>query len=339
MNINEYGWPSYFKKLEENHSGYAIEEQTLARVGIENRSSFLLYSSFGEIQGILRGKFLSSVHESDLPKVGDWVAIQKLPNEDKAIVESVLPRNSKLSRGLENNQEQIIATNIDRIFIVQALDNDFNLRRLERYIITAKSSGCDYSIVLNKVDLDDNPQEKIDEIKKIAPEILIFAISAKKSLGMAELSKIIEPGSTVVFIGSSGVGKSTIINNLIGSDQLATQEVRLDDSKGKHTTTKRELILLANGSLLIDTPGIRELELSATEQTVKDSFEDIKELGLGCEYRDCDHDKSDGCAVKKALAAGTLERKRYESFLKLQDEKKNSPTESLSSGKARRKRN
>lgn len=265
MKLNELDWEKYSQSLK----NLEINEENVARVAVENRGGYLLYSNWGELTGIVQGKFIKKAKvEGDYPKVGDWVKISKLQGENKAIIEEILPRFSKLSRRriskdrseINNNQEeQIIATNIDTVFIVQGLDADFSLERLRRYLEAVKSGGAHPVVLLNKCDLIENPAEKKAEVLAENPDEEIIFVSAKTGHGLVEVKNLIDEKS-VVFVGSSGVGKSTLINALLGIDLQKIQDVRLDDSKGRHTTTKREMFLLQSGGILIDTPGMRELE-------------------------------------------------------------------------------
>ncbi|MEI7890418.1 MAG: ribosome small subunit-dependent GTPase A [bacterium] len=315
MNLEELGWDLYKQSLNEE-----IEKENIARVAVENRGGYLLYSVFGELEGIIQGKFMRSANsEVDYPKVGDWVWIEKLPGENKAIVKKVLPRLSKISRKRagEDVAEQIIATNIDVAFIVQALDGDFNIGRIERYVTMAREGQCEPVILLNKSDLISNADEKIAQVKKLFSDIKIFLVSAKDNSGVDEIRKLVSVGRSIVFVGSSGAGKSTLINALLGTDRQKTAEIRLDDSKGRHTTTKRELIVLPNGGMLIDTPGMRELGLWASEASLDEAFEDIDVFARLCKFNDCDHQFDKGCAIVKAVEEKLITSDRYDRYLKL----------------------
>lgn len=264
----------------------------------------------------MQGKKASSVY----PKVGDWIVFEKLAGEKKAIITTVLPRKSKLSRNKagEAAAEQIIAANIDTVFIVQGLDGDFNLGRLERYVAMTHAGNCRPVILLNKCDLIADTSAKLIQVKAALPGIPVFLTSAIDGLGIAQVRSLITTGLSVVFVGSSGAGKSTLINTLLGANQQKTGVTRMADSRGKHTTTKRELIVLASGGILIDTPGMRELGMwTHAETAATETFEDIQALQGECKFNDCDHERSQGCAIVAAVASGIIPQERYQSFLKL----------------------
>jgi ribosome biogenesis GTPase len=315
MDLRMLGWDFYKESLTEK-----IEGDNVARVAIENRGGYLLYSEYGELEGIIQGKFMRSASsEIDYPKVGDWVLIEKLSGENKAIIKKVLPRISKISRKRagEDVVEQIIATNIDIAFIVQGLDGDFNIGRIERYVTMAKEGGCEPIILLNKCDILSDNSEKLKEIQQLFLGVKIFLVSAVSKYGIDDVAALVAVGRSVVFVGSSGVGKSTLINALLGTDRQKTDDIRTDDSKGRHTTTKRELIVLPSGGLLIDTPGMRELGLWASESSLNEAFEDIEAFAKLCKFNDCDHQFDKGCAVVDAFKNGLITGERYQRYLKL----------------------
>jgi ribosome biogenesis GTPase len=289
-------------------------------VAVENRGGYLLYAEVGELEGIVQGKFIRNAKlESDYPKVGDWVLIEKLQGEAKAIIKEVLPRFSKIGRKRagEDVAEQIIAANVGIAFIVLGLDGDFNIGRIERYVAMAKEGGCEPIVLLNKSDLIEDAQVKLAEVESQLSGIKIFLVSAKNKFGVAEVSELISEGESVVFVGSSGAGKSTLVNALLGSERQKTNETRLDDSRGRHTTTKRELIVLPAGGILIDTPGMRELGLWASESALNEAFEDIEAFARLCKFNNCDHQFDKGCAVTEALAKKLITQERYDRYLKL----------------------
>jgi len=293
------------------------------RVAIEDRERYVLLTARGERPAEVSGRFMFEAESpADYPKVGDWVAIADEPSWETAIIHSLLPRRTRLSRHVagKRTEEQVLAANIDVILLVQGLDFDFNLRRLERQLIMAQKSGAEAVVLLNKADLQADPARFAARVREIAPGIEVLAVSARASGGLDEVRRRLRPGKTYVLIGSSGVGKSTIINALTGSEILATAPVREDDSKGRHITVRRQLLVLPGGSLLLDTPGVREFQLWEADGAVDDVFSDIAALAASCRYDDCIHVHETGCAVREAVESGKLPSGRYESYLKLRKE-------------------
>lgn len=317
MHITDIGWKHYLSRQKEQY-----DETRVGRVITEHKQGVLLYTNEGELVGVVPRKFIYKTDEFQMPKAGDWVTFDKLPQEEKAVVTKVLPRITKLARKEVGKkiQIQVIATNIDVVFIVMGLDDDYNVSRVERYLLLVKDSGARAVIILNKSDKASDIQAQIDQIQAIAKDTPIISIEATNQNEIEKIAGYIKPGETLVFVGSSGVGKSTLINNLIGFKRQHTQEVREKDDKGKHTTTRRELIMLPNGAVLIDTPGMRELGTVASEESLSENFADIEALASECEFRDCDHEKSDGCAIVQAIKNKDITRKHYEQFLKLRKE-------------------
>jgi ribosome biogenesis GTPase len=283
---------------------------------------------------IVSGRFrYDALAASDFPAVGDWVALEPTRPmagaDDPAVIATVLPRRSAFRRqaadstrrgGLNLHDEQVIAANIDVAFIVAGLDGDFNLRRLERYLAVAWSSGVAPVIVLNKADIADDLPGRLVAVEAIAPGVPIRVVSALTGDHVGDLAPHLAPGRTAVVLGSSGVGKSTLLNTLLGEQRQATSAVREDDSRGRHTTTHRELFLLPSGALLIDTPGIRSLEVAGADEGVGEAFDDIAELAAGCRFSDCRHEREPGCAVRAAIARGELTEERLASQRKLERE-------------------
>nr|WP_243297121.1 ribosome small subunit-dependent GTPase A [Bacillus litorisediminis] len=320
LKLHELGWNNH---LEEAFLPYKETHFTVGRVGLEHKGSYRIFTEAGVLLGEISGKMrFESTQREDFPAVGDWVVIQARPEEKRATIHAVLPRKSKFSRktaGL-TTEEQIIAANVDTLFIVTALNQDFNPRRVERYMIMAWESGANPVIVLSKADLCENPDEKVSEMESVAFGVPIIVISAKENMGVEKVADFIQPGQTMALLGSSGVGKSTLINTLAGEEIQKVQDIREDDDKGRHTTTHREMVLLPTGGILIDTPGMREFQLWEANEGLEHSFQDIESLAEQCLFRDCRHQTEPKCAVQEAIASGELDLKRYESYLKLQRE-------------------
>jgi ribosome biogenesis GTPase / thiamine phosphate phosphatase len=316
------GWNPFFQ---EHFQKLNIPDTVPARVISESRNSFQVYSKYGVLTAGIAGKMRYQVKAEDLyPTVGDWVAVKPLVDEKKAIILALLPRKSRFSRKVagERTAEQIISANIDTVFVVSGLDGgrSLSLRRIERYLTLAWNSGATPVIVLNKVDLCSDAEKFIQSVEEVAPGISIHAVSARERTGLDALRNYLIKGNTVAFLGSSGVGKSTIINALLGEEKQETGEVRPDNRLGRHTTTRRELILLPSGGIMIDTPGMREIQLWAGEDDLQGAFEDIEMLTEECRFGDCSHNAEPGCAVKAAIDRGELDPARLENYRKLQNE-------------------
>lgn len=318
MNLSQYGWNSYFDK---NFQQYK-DSYNVGRVALQHKASYRIYTERGEMKASLAGKMFFHCENSELPVVGDWVLIQYIPGENEAIIHGILERKTKFSRGAAGDKitEQVIATNIDTVFIITGLDNDMNLRRIERYLLLTWESGSNAVILLSKADLCSDVEEKIQEVQAIAFGVPVIAISAHQQKGIEDLYTYIRKGETIVFLGSSGVGKSTLVNCLIGEEKQKVREVRKFADRGKHTTTHRELILLPSGGIIMDTPGMRELQLWSSESSLSNTFDDIEELAQGCRFRDCQHEFEPGCNVQEAIDNGELDFKRLKNYQKMQRE-------------------
>lgn len=317
MNVKEYGFNAYFEAL-------ASEYPTLtpARITVQEKELYRIVSDGGEQFAEVSGKFRYRVDTvSEFPAVGDFVMVDHAGEDGNAVIHALLPRKSVFTRRAAGtaNREQVVAANIDTVFICMSLNNDFNLRRLERYLSVAWDSGATPVIVLTKSDLCDDLESKISEVYSVALGVDTVVTSSLSEDGISGIMPYLKPQKTASFIGSSGVGKSTLINRLSGSDTLATNGLRNDD-KGRHTTTHRELILLQNGALVIDTPGMRELGMWGAEDGIDTVFSDIEELAARCRYKNCTHMSEPGCAVRAAMESGELSEGRYKSFAKLEAE-------------------
>jgi ribosome biogenesis GTPase len=259
-----------------------------------------------------------------LAAVGDWVAIRTRAQERTATIEAILPRRTEFTRKAagELTEAQVVAANIDVVFLVMGLDRDYNPRRLERYLVLARESRATPHVLLSKADLVDDVAAPLAEIAAVAPGVAVHAVSVRDGRGLAEVRAAIGPGRTGALLGSSGAGKSTLINAWLGEARLATKAVRASDSRGRHTTRHRQLVPLPGGGLLIDTPGMRELQLWAATETpdAGTAFDDIEALAAGCHFTDCRHQSEPRCAVRGAVEAGQLDPARLDSFHKLQDE-------------------
>ena len=319
FDLKDLGWDAGWSAV---FAPFAADQLVPARVAIEFNYIYRVFAESGELQVQHSGKLR---HEAEtLSAVGDWVAVRPSPGEETGTIEAILPRRSKFSRKVagELTVEQIVAANIDTVFLVMGLDGDYNPRRLERYLLLAYESGASPVVILNKSDVADHLADDMDEIQALTVGIPVHAISAKEKSGVEVVNGYLGPGKTGALLGSSGVGKSTIVNALLGEEKFKTRDVREHDSRGRHTTRHRNLIVLPDHrGLLVDTPGMRELQLW-TQEGSRETFEDVAELAAGCHFTDCRHRDEPRCAVKQAVEDGTLAADRLEGYLKLQDEMK-----------------
>lgn len=318
--MNTLGWDEFFA----NHfQSYAADGYAAGRVALEYKHFYRIYSEWGEVLGEIAGRLRhEALDREDLPVVGDWVVIRRSPESDKVTIHAVLPRKSKFTRKVAGfrTEKQIVGSNIDTVFLVTSLNQDFNPRRVERYLIVAWESGARPIIVLSKSDLCDEVEERTREIKAVVGDVPIHAVSVVKREGLDELARYLKAGQTVAFLGSSGVGKSTLVNYLLGREHLRVQEIRKHDGRGVHTTTHRELIVLPQGGLVLDTPGMRELQLWDGEGGLQIAFADIETVAAQCYFSDCRHQDEPRCAIREALAEGAIDAARYESYEKLKKE-------------------
>jgi ribosome biogenesis GTPase / thiamine phosphate phosphatase len=314
--LEELGWRTHLEAELEKHPG-AIP----GRIAVEHRSAYVVLTERGEQWAEVAGRLRHHSPRAALPAVGDWVACRMEPGESAGTITAVLPRWSKFSRhgaGVETD-EQVLAANIDMVWITQALDRDLNSRRLERYLAMTWAGGADPAIVLTKSDTCDDPQTARLSLGVAAAGAAVFITSSVTGEGLDELAALLRPGRTIALLGSSGVGKSTLVNSLAGAEVMKTAELR-GDGRGRHTTTHRELHLLPGRGLIVDTPGMREMQLWDDAGSMETTFADIAALAEACRFRDCAHASEPGCAVTAAVADGSLGRERLQSYHKLQRE-------------------
>jgi ribosome biogenesis GTPase len=319
-NLKELGWNDTLQK----EYDCCEEKLTVGRIAVEYKNMYKVYCEKGEFLASVPGKLMYSARgREDYPAVGDWVLLDNISEAGgRATIKYIFNRKSKFARKIAGNtfDEQIVAVNIDILFICMSLNQNYNLRRLERYVIMGWDSGARPVILLTKTDLCDDIEVKLEEVENTAPGVEVLCLSSYTGQGVDELKALIKPGNTVAFLGSSGVGKSTLINTLMGEEVLDTQEVSSCGDRGRHTTTHRELMLRPDGSVVIDTPGMRELHLLDAGESVDTAFEDIDILAANCKFSDCSHSGEPGCAVQAAIEEGTLEQSRFTSYLKLRKE-------------------
>jgi ribosome biogenesis GTPase / thiamine phosphate phosphatase len=317
--LEELGWTDSHTLDFEPH---AAEGLVPARVAVQHRGVFVVLSELGELRATAAGRLShEAAGAGDLPAVGDWVAIAPRLEEGSATIQAVLPRRTKFSRKVAwaAAEEQVVAANVDIVFLLTSLNEDFNLRRMERYLTLAWESGAQPVIVLTKTDLSETVDVRVLEVEAIAFGVPVHAISSITGDGLDVIRSYLAPGRTIALLGSSGVGKSTLVNTLAGEELLAVKEIR-EDGEGRHTTTHRQLVLLPEGGLVLDTPGMRELQLWESADGLGETFSDIEELFARCRFNDCAHTSEPGCAVREALEDGTLELERWASYQKLQRE-------------------
>lgn len=314
--ITQYGWSDL---LAQAFAPHARSGHKPGRVVAQHRDGYLVATDEGEVRAKASGRLVHEAEEADRPAVGDWVALAPNPTDRGATIQAVLPRRTAFVRRAADSARkvQVVAANIDVAFIVTSMNADLNPRRIERYLAAAWQSGARPVVVLTKSDLSSDPQGQAAEITALAPGCPVLTISARQGLGLDALLAEVAPGETCVLIGSSGVGKSTLVNAFLGEDRMSTQAIREADDQGRHTTSHRELVLLPGGGLILDTPGIREVGLIDADEGVSVVFDDIERLARDCRFNDCGHAHEPGCAVQAALQSGALDPARWAHFQKL----------------------
>ncbi|MFD1675956.1 ribosome small subunit-dependent GTPase A [Alicyclobacillus fodiniaquatilis] len=323
MDLVHWGWNSI---REEEFSIFKEQGFCVGRIVSEHKHLYKVMTIHGELHAEVSGKIRHDglvLERRDLfPAVGDWVLVKIIEHEKKAIIHGFLSRMSKLSRKVSGNKvyEQIVAANIDFVFLLSSLNNEFNERRLERGLVVSWDSGAQPVIVLTKADLCTDMAAKVAAAQRVARGVSVHIISSITHDGIESLSRYLRTGSTIALLGSSGVGKSTLVNCLMGEQAQRVNDIRQDDDKGRHTTTHRELMILPNGGLIIDTPGMREIQLWEASDGLNQTYQDIEEIALGCYYKDCLHRDEPRCAVKDAVFRGELDSDRFESYKKMQSE-------------------
>jgi ribosome biogenesis GTPase len=315
LDLESLGWDASFA-----YAFRPFEQDGLvpARVCVEHRSEYVVYTQEGELRAEVAGRLR---HDDEHPAVGDWVAVAVRAGESRATIHAVLPRRSAFLRKVAwaETKPQVVAANVDVVFVVCGLDANYNIRRIERYMTLAWESGAQPVVLLTKADLCEEVATRVYEVEAVAVGIPVHPVSVPRGDGVETVRSYVPHGRTAALLGSSGVGKSTLVNALVGEELLATQDLR-DDGRGRHTTTHRQLVPLPGGGLVLDTPGMRELQLWDAAEGLHAAFEDVEALAAQCRFTDCAHGLEPDCAVRAALAGGTLDVERYESWGKLQRE-------------------
>jgi ribosome biogenesis GTPase / thiamine phosphate phosphatase len=319
VELSDLGFDSWFqqKRDELNIPGFSV-----ARITRVDRDRYLVRNEQGEVQGEPTGRLLFSVASGEnLPCVGHWVLAQYFNEGELAIVHDVLPRKTFMRRKMAGKkvEYQMIAANIDVAFIMQSCDVNFNLRRIERYLVMAGDGGIEPVILLSKSDLVGNEEleSKLLKIKQAGIDTKVIPFSNMSGAGLRTIGESLQKGKTYCLVGSSGVGKTTLLNHLLGREEFETNAVREKDGRGRHTTARRQLSIIGNGALLVDTPGMREVGMMGVGQVIDDSFSDVQALSELCHFRDCTHTSEFGCAVLGAVGSGELDEARYRGYLKL----------------------
>jgi ribosome biogenesis GTPase len=311
--------------LEDRIDPKKLINNQIARVTTVHKESYIITNEKGDVPAEITGKLMFSADSQfDYPAVGDWVYAQFLDNDSFAVIHEIFPRKSLLKRKTPGKKVdvQLIAANIDTSFIMQSLDENYNLRRLERYMVMIHESDIEPVVLLSKSDLLplNDIEKRVADIHSLMPKIQTVPFSNKDKSGLEKVKDLLTPGNTFCLLGSSGVGKTTLLNNLMGEALFETQPVREKDGKGKHITARRQLIMLRDGAMIIDTPGMRELGNIAVDAAIYDTFDEIAELSRQCRFNDCSHIQEQGCAILAALRDGVISHERYQNFMKLMKE-------------------
>jgi ribosome biogenesis GTPase / thiamine phosphate phosphatase len=321
VRLDDLGWGDDLAAHYEPWSGRP--DHAAARVAVEFNHLYRVYVDEGDVEAVVSGRLKHhAASRSELPAVGDWVVVRRRAEEDRAAIVHVLPRRSRFSRKVAGavTDEQVVAANVDVVFLVMALDSDFSPRRLERYLLLAGDSGSAPVVLLTKPDLCADLPGAMAEVVAVAGGLPVHVLNPRAGEGIDAVRAYVGYGRTCALLGSSGVGKSTIVNRLVGTDVRRTREVRDGDSKGRHTTTHRELVPVPGGGLLLDTPGMREIQLWDVGAAVEQTFDDVEQYAAECHFSDCRHRDEPRCAVKAAVSEGRLPAARLESYLSLQKE-------------------
>lgn len=321
-NLRKYGWNEHWQGLMDNIKDQQ-KQLVPARVTAQFSKQYRIVTETGERTAMVTGKYeFEATSRADFPAVGDWLLVELLQGEPRAVIHCLLPRATAMTRREAGSipDEQVIAANTDTIFIVNALNQDFNVRKIERYLISVWESGAQPVVLLTKADLCEDPEDYVAQVMSSAPGVPVHAVSSVQDQGKEAIAPYLVPGHTVAITGSSGAGKSTLLNWLSGQEVQRVQDIREEDARGRHTTTHRELFLLPEGAIMVDTPGMRELQLWDSSGGWEETFSEVEELARQCRFNDCRHESETGCAVQHALQEGALDRGRFNNYKKTEKE-------------------